>query len=521
MKEKKNIPFGKIFVLVFMVLLSVKFIFDFDGFWRLFSAIGGAVISVLSYVLVGFIIAYILDTYVQFLANKVMKKWIKHPRTKRWLCIILGYATFAGVLAFFVFTLVPSLIDSLKMLLKEVPDLVDQFTKLYGKLLDGTLINLPESAIASIDKTVKGFAAGLLEMIDVSKISNFLTTATVTVFNAVMGIMVSVYMLCEKESIMRAGNKILHSLFNSKTARRIKWAGYKVNEIFKCYFTGKILQACIMSLMAFVAFTLLKLPYAMLFAVVIGVLNMIPYIGPWVGAVPVVLICLVDGFWTGVAATAGIIVVQVIDNWIISPRIIGNQMGISPLAILIGLCIGGKIFGIAGMIMGDVMAALIKVFFYDTYIEAIRRKKLREKAAREREKALIAAQAGNANAVTGASEGATAPAGTATATVTTDEHGQPVTNITITPVAQTPQAIPSNITVSYNTMTDSVIAASVASAFGIAAANAEDEDVDPDEDLFGGVPHDAIAEESAKERALLEEERLSHISPIKKMGMKK
>ena len=208
-----------------------------------------------------------------------------------------------------------------------------------------------------------------------------------------MGIMVSVYILIEKGDILRASNKILDTMFKSKTARRIKWAGKKVNEIFRCYFTGKILQACILSIIAFIVFSILDLPYAMLFAVVIGVFNTVPYIGPWVGAVPVILICLVQDFWSGVAATIAIIVIQVVDNWIISPRIIGDQMGISPLSILIGLCVGGKLFGVPGMILGDVMAALVKVFFYDTYVEALRRKKLRERAAEKKKLKMVSAEA--------------------------------------------------------------------------------------------------------------------------------
>jgi hypothetical protein len=186
------------------------------------------------------------------------------------------------------------------------------------------------------------------------------------------------------------------------------------------------LQACIVSVIAFAVFSILRLPYAILFAVVIGVFNMIPYIGPWVGATPVILICLVQDFWTGIAAAIAIIVIQVIDNWIISPRIIGDQMGISPLAILIGLCVGGKIFGVPGMILGDVMAALIKVFFYDTYIEAIRRKKIREQTEKKKHIKCMSSE----------------------------EDAKPL-------------------------------------------------DFDLDEDLFGGVPQDEVAQESAKERALL------------------
>jgi len=426
LKEKKDFTPGKIFLLAVGVLLAVKFIFDFKGFWSLFTSIGATVISVLSYILVGFVIAYILDAYVQFLANKLMKKWTGNPRTKRNVCIIIGYATFAGIVAFFIFALLPSLLDSLKTLAKEIPSLIAKSQDLYGRFTDGTLIDLPESAIASVENSIKSFFVGMLDMIDLSKISSIVTGTTVTIFNAVMGIMVSVYMLIEKEDILRASNKILDGIFSKKTARRIKWAGRKINEIFKRYFTGKILQACITSIIAFIIFSIFGLPYAMLFAVTIGVLNMIPYVGPWIGAVPVVVICLVDNFWTGVAALIGIIIVQVIDNWIISPRIIGDQMGISPLAILVGLCIGGKIFGIVGMVIGDVMAAIVKVFFYDTYVEAMRRKKVREKLAAEKSR-------------------------------------------------------------KEDVVSEGFIA-----------------DFDIDEDLFGGSPRDEIAEESIKEKALLE-----------------
>ena len=443
MKDRKQWTFWKILLLAVCVLFAVKFIFDFNGFWQLFSAIGGSNISVLSYILIGFIIAYVLDAYIHFLSDKVLRFWKKRPRLKRNLCIIIGYATFAGVLTFFVFTLVPYLTDSVKSLIKEFPNYIDQFKSLYAKLLDGTLIALPEEAINTIDGAIRDTFTAFLKFIDVSKISSFVTTTTVTVFNIIMGLMVSVYMLLEKEDVLRAANKITDGLFTKKTARRIKWAGRKVNEIFRRYFTGKLIQAIVVSLLAFIVFSIARIPYAMLFAVVVGVFNMVPYIGPWAGAAPVILVSLVSGFWTGVAATVCIIIVQVFDNVIISPRILGDQMGISPLAVLIGLCIGGKLFGIAGLIMGNVLAALVKVFFYDTYLEAIRRKKVRERIAQKRQKSLTGNTAGESSKE--------------------EENGA-----------------------------DSISLAS---------------EVDPDEDLFGGEPHDAVAEESAKER---KEELLRH-----------
>lgn len=437
MKDRKPWTFGKIFLLAICVLLAVKFIFDFDGFWALFSSIGGSVVSVLSYVLIGFIIAYVLNAYIHFLSDKLLRFWKKRPRLKRNICIVIGYATFAGVLTFFVFTLVPYLTDSVKSLIRNFPSYIEQSRSLYAQLLNGTLFNLPEEAINTIDTAIRNLFTAAVNFINASRISSFLTATTVTIFNIVMGIMVSVYMLLEKDDVLRAANKVIDGLFGRKTARRIKWAGHKVNEIFQRYFTGKLIQAVIVSLLAFTVFSIARIPYTMLFAVVVGVFNMIPYIGPWAGAAPVIVVSFVSDFWTGVAAVVCIIIVQVIDNWIISPRILGNQMGISPLTILIGLCIGGKLFGVVGMIMGDVMAALVKVFFYDTYLEALRRKKIR---ARLTEKAALSAR--------------------------TEESPSEV--------------LP-------------------APAPGGSTESVPEPEVDPDEDLFGGEPHDAVAEESAKE----------------------
>lgn len=265
MKDEKKWTFGKILALAVCILLAVKFIFDFSGFWNLFSSIGGTVVSVLSYILVGFVIAYVLDAYIQFMSNKVLKFWKSKPKAKRLVCIVIGYATFAGVLAFFVFTLVPYLKDSVKTLYNELPGLIEHSKTLYSKLLDGTLISLPDAAINSIANALENVFDTVIAYIDAAKISGFLTTTIVMIFNVVMGIMVSVYMLIEKEDILKASNKIVDGLFNKKNALRIKWAGRKINEIFRRYFTGKILQAIIVSILAAVVFSIGRIPYALLF----------------------------------------------------------------------------------------------------------------------------------------------------------------------------------------------------------------------------------------------------------------
>ena len=361
--------FFRLFLLFTAVLLAAKFIFDYDGFWSLFSSIGGSVVHVLSYILIGFIIAYILDALVCFLTDKVLKKWTKHPKFKRILCIIIAYLVFLGIMAFIIFSLVPYLTNTIKKLIAELPPLFEKSLAFYQKFQEGGLISLPDAVFTKIDDFVSEIFTSVVSYISAPKITSFLTATTSAIVNGLLGVIVSVYMLLEKSDISKVSRNVISGLFSDKTNERIADVKNKIHIIFRQYFTGKIIQALLVTLISFIAFTIAGVPYPLLFAVILGIFNMVPYIGPWASAVPIVFISLMNGFWKGIASLICVIVIQCIDNFIISPKIVGDKIGLSPLAVLVGLCVGGKLFGIPGMIIGDVMAALVKVFVYDGYIK--------------------------------------------------------------------------------------------------------------------------------------------------------
>ena len=169
-----------------------------------------------------------------------------------------------------------------------------------------------------------------------------------------------------KQSISRHG----------RFARRDRFA----LVIFKQYFVGKVIQTICIMTVSFICFTIARVPYPALCAAFIAVTNLIPYIGPWIGGIPVVLLCLAKDFKLAIYALICVLISQAVDNWLVGPRVIGDRIGVSPLLVLIGLGVGGALFGIPGMLLGDVTAALIKVFFYDNYIA---NKLAKKKAAKE------------------------------------------------------------------------------------------------------------------------------------------
>jgi len=365
---KEGHIFTKLFILAICILLSIKFIFDYNGFWSLFKSIGGSIVGVLSYILVGFVIAYVLDAFVTFLTNKVFKKWTKHPKFKRILCIIIAYITFLGIIFLIVFSIIPYIVSTVKTLWQEFPNTIANARVFYRNMMEEKFQELPSTFYEKIEEAITKAIDSIATYINPTKITNILSATTVVIINAVLGFIVSIYTLIEKDSIKTAASNVANGLFSEKTGKNLRFVVGRTNDVFKHYFTGKLIQALFVITIAFIVFTIARVPYPILFAVVVGVFNMIPYIGPWVGAVPVVFICLINDFWKGIIALVCVLVIQAIDNFIVAPRVVGNQIGLPPLAVLAGLCIGGKLFGIPGMILGDVLAALVKVFFYDTFI---------------------------------------------------------------------------------------------------------------------------------------------------------
>ena len=363
---------AKIYFYILIVFLTVKLIFDVNGFGKLISGIGSFAISILSYLVVGLIIAYILNIYVMKLENIVLKK-IGNAKIKRAVAIILAYLTLIIIVALLVFALIPALAETINVFAENIPKGFNSIREIYIDIMKNGELNIPESFIESIEKNIGVVQDNIMELFDVKAITETLTgvftSAVSGIFNIVMGIMVSVYMLLEKDKAIYVLKKINYAMFSKKRADNIQWGASRINSILRRYFVGKLLQAGIILIVSYLLFIVAGVRYAILLAVIMAIMNMIPYIGPWIGGVIVVFVSIPQGVFAILAALVCVLAVQAIDNWFITPKVVGGKMGISPLLVLIGLCIFGGIFGLAGMIFGDVMMAVVKVLFYDGYIK--------------------------------------------------------------------------------------------------------------------------------------------------------
>ncbi|MBO4326073.1 MAG: AI-2E family transporter [Clostridia bacterium] len=368
-----------LFGLGLLLIISAKAIFDFNGLRGFISNAGRYVLSLLGYLLVGFIIAYVLNAYVSWLTDHPLKK-IKSARKRRNVGIIIAYVTLAAVLTFLIGTIVPKLIESIGSLAKMVPSMADRVYQFYIDVVEGGKFDLPDFVTEGIVNGINGIKEWLMGLLSSDFITGLLTkvlTATGSgLFKAFMGLLVSVYMLLEKDRAKNAATRITYGLFKKTRADNVVDGGRKIDLIFRQYFAGKLIQATVILLLSYIVLLIGGIEYAILFAAIIAITNMIPYIGPWIGGIFTILISLVQDPWMGVRALVCVLTIQMIDNWFITPHVVGHKMGISPLLVLIGLGIGGSLFGFIGVLIGDVLAAIAKVFFYDTLIERRIRKKI-------------------------------------------------------------------------------------------------------------------------------------------------
>lgn len=370
-KKKTGISLRKAILFVIVLLLLIKLIFDFEGFGDLISHGGSFILLVTSYVLIGFIIAFILNAFMNIWEKRVFKK-MKSQKTKRILSILIAYVSLFAALFLLLFALVPTLVETIAVLAKNLPTAFDKLVALYDDIMHNGRFDLPETVVEAIGSGIDKMKVVVVDFVNSGKLTSVVTSVFSTtfsgIFNAFMGLMVSFYMLLEKDKAIKAAKTITIGLFNETRANKIFDNAKKVNVVFTQYFAGKLLQAFIVLLLSYMIFLIAGLDYAILFAVVLGVTNMMPYIGPWIGGVFVVAISLSQDLSTAITALICVLIMQLIDNTILTPNIVGGQIGISPLLVLVGLCVCGGLFGLPGLILGDVFAAVVKILFYDTYV---------------------------------------------------------------------------------------------------------------------------------------------------------
>lgn len=363
MKVNWNSKYNTISVYTLIVICcSIIFYFVASQIGSFSEKIGIA-IGIMYPFIIGFAIAYLLNFILDFYEIRVLgkAKWFSKLRKvqKRSIGLLLTYLTAIGIGYLFIHFIVPQLIDSIMGFVNDVPQYVDNVTKLFNDLMNETNVSPEYAALIQeqMDKYIQFIMDFAKEIIPI--VGNMLKVIASSVWNIVLGIIISVYLLIDKENFFAINRKITCALFSTKTANRIFELTYRSNETFGKFLSGKIIDSAIIGVLSFVVFSIFKMPYALLISVIIGVTNIIPFFGPFIGAIPSFIIILFVSPTKALVFLLLVFIIQQVDGNIIGPKILGDSIGISAFWILFAILVAGKFLGIVGMIIGVPLFAIV------------------------------------------------------------------------------------------------------------------------------------------------------------------
>nr|WP_317369664.1 AI-2E family transporter [uncultured Gemmiger sp.] len=308
----------------------------------------GIFINILSPFAGGIVIAYILDPMVKFFYTRLFKE----KKGTRGFAILLAYAVAILLLMLLAWLVVPQIVNSIGMLFTNFPSYIQGVQEMllyvqseYGIDLQQATKMLDDSE--AMVKEIYAMATNAMPQIVASigsVASNF-----VAIFTSIAA---SIYMLADKDHLLHQLRTLAHAFLPEKVASNTLRICHYANVNFTGFFVGKIIDSAIIGVITFVAMTILRLDFAVLISVFIGITNIIPVFGPFIGAIPSVFILLLIDPLQAVIFCVLILIIQQLDGNFIGPKILGSSIGISALWILFSIVVGGDLFGIVGMVVG-------------------------------------------------------------------------------------------------------------------------------------------------------------------------
>lgn len=334
-------------------------------FKQVLSLLSG-IIGLLTPFIIGVVIAFILSGVLRAFEEKVFFRLGNHSNVKvrglvRPLSLVSTYALMIALMGVLVTVVVPQLATSIIQLGNSVPAYLASLQNLAEEL--AVRLNLDQAMWDELAKWFNSVAMELLKIIPelfkmIPQMLGVIASVGGGVFNFVIGIIVSIYLLVSKEKLFSQLSRLNRAFLPESAAGKMRETAAISSETFSNYVTGQLLDALIVGAMSVIGLSVLGFPYAMLIGVIMGVTNIIPFFGPFIGAVPGFFIILMVDPIRALWYILFVVVLQQIDGNIIAPKIIGGSVGLPPLWVLFAVTVGGGLFSVPGMILGTPIFAI-------------------------------------------------------------------------------------------------------------------------------------------------------------------
>ena len=306
----------------------------------------------------GAVLAFVLNVPMRAIENGMFRK-VKKNAPKRILSILITFLMVLLVVSLVFWLLIPQIIDTFNSLIPALSDFfgnaqreLTTFLNDHPKMLDWLkkytdFSTVSWSAVAERILSIFGNRMSSVFSSVVSAIGGLFSA----VFNAVIGVVFCVYCLFQKETLARQGRKLLYAFIKEKTADSIIRILRLTNSAFSSFLSGQCVEVCILGSLFAVCMAIFRMPYIPLISVVIAISAFIPIVGAWVGCIVGAFLIFVESPPLAVIFVIMFLVLQLIENNMIYPRVVGTSVGLSGMWVLVAVAVGGELFGVVGMFL--------------------------------------------------------------------------------------------------------------------------------------------------------------------------
>lgn len=387
--NKKYLHWG---VTLFLVIIASISFFLFFFFLADLSKAFRIITNVMTPIIIGFSIAYLLSPIHNLFRRKFQpvsqkifnpknqpEKQDKAKQTANSLSVVLTFVSALTLITLLITLAIPQVGEAMQMLenptvyvqrvskwIEETlgrfafaPELSEWFVDLSSGLQNWVSKNI----MPQMNQLAQTVGSGLLGVIGAFK-------------NIILGFIISIYVLLSKDLFIAQSKRLLYAFFKPERVNSILGGTRKTHEIFGGFINGRLLDSFVVGVICFVSMTIFDWPFAVLISMIIGISNIIPFFGPFIGAIPSSFFLLLYDAKIGFYFILFILVLQQVDGNIIGPRILGDATGISGFWVLASILIGGGLFGIMGMILAVPVFAVFYALFGEALVKRLKRKGL-------------------------------------------------------------------------------------------------------------------------------------------------
>ena len=331
------------------------------------------IFSILMPIIDGLVLAYLLAPLVNAVERSLLKpafellKISEKRSQRRFLSIFITYAVVIWVIYEFFSIVIPQIRNSILTIIDQFPSYVNTLTIWISKLLNDhpaiekNVMDLINKSSISVEEFIN------TEVIP--QLNNLIMVVSMSVYsifkefwNLIIGFVISIYLLASKELFAAQAKKIIYAFLSLERANRFISNARFANKTFGGFFVGKILDSIIIGVLCFAVTSIIGTPFCVLISVIIGVTNIIPFFGPFLGAIPSILLILFVDPLQAVYFVISVIILQQVDGNIIGPKILGSSTGLSSFWVIFSITLFGGIWGIFGMIVGVPIFAILFAF---------------------------------------------------------------------------------------------------------------------------------------------------------------